>query len=949
MAFNSGGTQSGTDTSWSGLSSTTGVTVLSIGDRNLYYAPSVVITITGSLTIPDPAKETVICSRMVIANGGNYTGGTFAADGVTPLTGGQHFTAMGYTAQVADSVGTGAIESQNGGTLTLIGGSVNLAGGWRIADTATVNCYSLSVSSTKTIGALSNRIRAYGSSVLLRNCQLYDFAYDLFKMPTQAPSLKGFGAEYVFQYVGSVFGGTDAKFTASALSNTEGVYDFDNYGNGWVELFNCAKGANLNVVDTLTFNAGPDNTGPANHVVPLFQDINFTVTNLAGTTQQNARFRCVDAPVSNSPAATITTRSSLKTWDFRNPITYTGTTNSSGLVSASPCLQVWWGISNLKNLRFPSSVATFRFCAYSLKQQDFNITLGSDTAINFLAAMTAVTGLTITESAAAALTGLALVASGSTGGTLTISDTRNILDCWHFYRQWIATLANFSSNDTWDYDPALLDISGWGILISGSFTGNVKSLVSTTITGTFNTSGSQFGGTITTNKSLTLTGCIFASGTIINNSTGVGIIITVDASQLPNITTGSNVTVQSPPITFTATALTSPIFNHVRCRLSCSIGGPVSIIPSTGEVSSGGILFTTSDVNITTNKITLNGIAGKINASSIIRLFGSDLPADSTGKSLDNRAIFYPVMSSLTGNSVSLTGTIGGSAIDLIDVGSGTMYADVWTQLSNEIITTGSFVVNLLQAATAAGISLSNGDVLTLQAIHWKGNPAGDTPATASRYLEEVYVYNGASISTLKTLSLDEYHNDFCISENIDGSQVTTYALDNSIPMRPGRIRVPTATAISSNQAALYAIYLQSTEEGMKYLRGNIQILGLNLINLLGQITINSTNRAVLSGAYTERADGLSIIAPESNIVDSRWKNTVGIAVEVKIPYQLPQSVLDTLTTILTRTSIPATEVRTAQQLRDALKLAPSSSPSAEIGSIDKKIDAISKNIVSMG
>jgi hypothetical protein len=44
-----------------------------------------------------------------------------------------------------------------------------------------------------------------------------------------------------------------------------------------------------------------------------------------------------------------------------------------------------------------------------------------------------------------------------------------------------------------------------------------------------------------------LTGCTFASGTIINNSTGVSIIITVDDSQLPNITTGSNVTVYTTP------------------------------------------------------------------------------------------------------------------------------------------------------------------------------------------------------------------------------------------------------------------------------------------------------------------------------------------------------------------------------------------------------------------
>jgi hypothetical protein len=903
MTFNSSGTQSGTDTSWSGLSSTTGVTVLSIGDRNLYYAPTVVITITGTLTIADPAKETVICSRMVIANGGTYTGGTFATDGVTPLTGGQHFTAMGYTAQVADSVGTGAIESQNGSTLTLIGGGVTLSGAWRIADTATVNCYSLSVSSTKAIGALSNRIRAYGSSVLLRNCQLYDFAYDLFKMPTQTPSVKGFGAEYVFQYVGSVFGGADAKFTASALSNTDGVYDFDNYGNGWIELFNCAKGANLNVVDTLTSNAGPDNTGPANHVVPLFQDVNFTVTNLAGTVQQNARFRCVDSPVSNSPTATIATRSNLKTWDFRNPITYTGTTNSSGQVSASPCLQVWWGASNLKNLRFPSSIATFRFCAYALKQQDFNITLGSDTAINYLAAMSTVTGLTITESAAAALTGLALVASGATGGTLTISGTRVILDCWHYYRQWIATLANFGSNDTWDYDPALLDIAGWSVSISGSFSGNIKSLVSTTITGTITTSGSQFGGTITSNKSLALTGCTFASGTTINNSTGTSITITVDSAQLPNITTGANVIVQSPPTAFTASALTSPTFTNVRCRLSLVVGGPVIIDESTSGRLSGGIAFVNTDVNITTDKITLAGIAGKINANTVIRFYYATGEANGLPGGIDVRAVYYPVMSSLSGNSVSVTGTIGGAAINLTSTGSGAMYADVWTEFDNSLITSGSYTVNLNAAATAKSVTLANGDVLTLQAIHWRGNPSGQTPCIASEYLEKTFVYAGVSLSTLETLQISSLHNQFCVIQGRDGSQVTTYAMDNANPMLPGRIRVPSATAISSYDAVLLAFYLQSTEAGMRVLRGNVHILGLNSIKFVGQVTISTTNAAILTGPYTVRADKQSLIAPESNRIDMQWEGTVGVPVRVEVPIDLPQNIVDTLAAILALSS----------------------------------------------
>lgn len=156
----------------------------------------------------------------------------------------------------------------------------------------------------------------------------------------------------------------------------------------------------------------------------------------------------------------------------------------------------------------------------------------------------AVSGLTLSESAAAALTGYSLTASGANGGVLAISGAGTAENDWHFYRQWISTFANFGSNDTWSYNAGLMDIAGWSLEISGSRSGNVKSLVSTTITGTITTSGSQFGGTITSNKSLTLSGCTFAPGTTINTSAGA-ISIAVDPAQIANIAAGSNVTIFS--------------------------------------------------------------------------------------------------------------------------------------------------------------------------------------------------------------------------------------------------------------------------------------------------------------------------------------------------------------------------------------------------------------------
>jgi hypothetical protein len=748
-------TQAGSDTggnSLGGLFGLAGVTTVAHGDSNQYVMPTVILVVTGNLVIPNAAVQNFVCNRLVIANGGSLTIGSFAADGVTPATDGRGFATTIASGQTNDSIGTGALETQAGSTLTVIGGSISLSGSWNLALTAVIRFYSVAITATRAFGAASLRIRARSANVIMRNCRFYDMGYDMFYIPTEF-SVVGFGAEYLFQYVGGSAGGVDAKLTASAIRNTDGTNEFDNYGNGWVELFNCSKGANLLVVDTNSTATDRDK-----HVVPLFQDINLSVRNLANVVQEDARFRCVDAPVSNSPTATISTRGNLKTWDFRGPITYSGTTNSSGLASFSPALQVWWGRDNLKNLRFPSSTATIRICGYALKQQDFNVLLGSDSAISLNAGLSPVSGLTITESAAAALTGLALTASGSTAGTATVSGTRTLADLWHFYRQWIAAIANFGSNDTWDYDPALLDIAGWSVSISGAFTGNLKSLNATTITGTLTTSGSQFGGVITSNSSLTLAGCTFASGTTINTSAGA-IAITVDLAQIANITAGSNVTIRQTPVTLSAPNLTSAAFDRVQCRVSLVPGGPIVYNNSTGARVSGGNLFVSDDVNLSANTITIAGVNGKITTNSPIRVGRTDLPVP-----LDPRAVYYPAGSYTSGNAIPLSGTPGGATIDLIDTGTGSdRWLEVWSELAAPLITSGSLSVDLTGSASVAGVSLSNGDFIVLQAAHWKGNPQSQVPCTASEYFQQVFQYAGTNLSTLESLVSADLHNQFCV------------------------------------------------------------------------------------------------------------------------------------------------------------------------------------------
>jgi hypothetical protein len=501
-------TQSGTDTSFAGLNGLSGVTRLATGDGFLYYMPTISLVVTGSLTIADPSKDTIICNKLSISSTGNYWSGSWAADGVTPLRGGRHFQVVGGGQMAGSFGGNSSLEIATGGQFTTIGGFYEVAGGTFYQADAIIREYYTKVVATRAWGTGSARVRAFSSNVIKRFCEHYDYAYDLFVMPIEY-SVKAFSSEYVAQYVGGIAGGIHAKFTSSALSNVDGTYDFDNFGSGWIELYNCAKGANLNVV---TQNVGAS----VIHCVPLFQDINLFVTNLAGVPQENVRFRCVDAPVSNSPTTTITTSGSLKTWDFRNPQTYTGVTNASGAASLSPVLQVWHGTSNLKNLRFPSSTATIRLFGYAVRQQEVQVVLGSDTAINRAVAMVAATNLTLTEVQAGAITGITFAASGASGGTVTVTGSLTVAQIWHAWRFWKGQIANASSEDTWEFDGSTLNMAAWNLANAGSITGNLST------TGTVSNTGLILG--------------------VYTSSAGTSSIIQLTASAGSSIYSGSNST-----------------------------------------------------------------------------------------------------------------------------------------------------------------------------------------------------------------------------------------------------------------------------------------------------------------------------------------------------------------------------------------------------------------------
>jgi hypothetical protein len=461
--------------------------VQNLGTTNHYFMPAVRVQITGTLTNSNPQQQNFHCLDLFIFTG-NFISGAWASDGVTPRWDGVHFATTRTTASGADP---SAFFIQNNGQCTFIGGEVQCSGGVSFDSGTTPRSYKTRWRGTKEFGASSSRFRSYTTNAIFQDVEAYDFAFDLFRMPTVAPSIKAIGSEYVYQYVGAAFGGADAKFSASALENPDGTYDFDNFASGWVELYNCVKGANLNV-----YNQNPTTSILQKHCVPLYQDLRITAKDTTGAAIENVRFNTTDVP-NNSPTVTFITAGNLKTWDFRNALSYETTTNVSGIALSTPVLQVWyWQTSFKQNLRFPLSTATYQGRAYNYKTMNVSVVLGSNSIQDVSAGMVSLdTATTVTESVASAITGITLTPSGATGGTITISSNKSYQDIWNYYRYWISQFANKTSNDTWTCIGGTLNTQNWNIVVN----------TGVTITSSANISTLRTLGTVTLNGTAKIT------------------------------------------------------------------------------------------------------------------------------------------------------------------------------------------------------------------------------------------------------------------------------------------------------------------------------------------------------------------------------------------------------------------------------------------------------------
>jgi hypothetical protein len=456
------------------------------GTGSIYFLPDVRMQITGTLTNTNPQQQAFWCWDLITyGSTANFTSGSFASDGVTPLWDGLHFTCTRVMTNPADP---GSLNMQGGSKVTLIGGEMQIASAIGVDSTSTLKAYYTRFRNTKEWGSSSSRIRNYSATSIYRKCEFYDVAFDRFSSPAEF-SVKARGSEYLVQYVGSGNGGVNAKFVVSGVENIDGTNDIDNYGCGWMEAWNCAKGALLKVVTQ-----NPGTAYKQAFFVPLFQDVAITAKNTLGNLVANVRYSCTDVP-DNSPPSIITTFDGLKAWNFVNPLSYQTTSNASGVATAALALAAWWWKSSTNtfqtNLRFPLSTAIFEGRAYGYKTTTVAVVLGSDDLVTKDAGMVAQDTATIlSEAAALALGKFTFTPSGATSGNVTATASYNTNELWDSYEAWITQFANRTSQDTWSAIGGKLNMGAWTLTVDAGVTGTAGPTIGSVTAAAITNSGS---------------------------------------------------------------------------------------------------------------------------------------------------------------------------------------------------------------------------------------------------------------------------------------------------------------------------------------------------------------------------------------------------------------------------------------------------------------------------
>jgi hypothetical protein len=589
---------------------------------------------------------------------------------------------------------------------------------------------------------------------------------------------------------------------------------------------------------------------------------------LVGLQNITARYKRSLQSAANSPA-----------WGTPANGTIAVTSNSSGTFSPINLLDTyregtqiealqrfnWSAKARLYNYR---TAADEIFTNRVFYQGNVNLSQGYSEEVQMLLIPASV--LSLSSSAAAALSGISFSAIGTTSGTVTLTTNRTISEVFAAYRVWISTLANFDSVDSWDSDGVTLNVDAWNLTINGcTLTGNITTAGTLTfdVTGAIVSSASvmQSGATIVVASNKSFLGWTFTNTTInVSNGTAT---VTVDSTT--GITAGMGVTLETPQA-----SLTVPAFEDGTRFYAARY--------QTFLVAASGISTGANTIALGHDMETGATFAGQITPPAtlayVLLASGATLPTSSP--QLQSGNLYY--VSANSSGVVQLSESEGGTALDFSAAGTNngtgqTLIIVCTTQLINQIVSGGSGVTQALALPNNAKIEIAAQNVASGEAaattlfsrvIAWNNTTGATIADTFSLANNPDPIYNeliGATITSKRGLAVTVTTTPSTVAG-------LSFDLSGNIELDANAI---VDALIPAPDAYVWMIYQRYTQTGIRFIRNQLIALSIMEIDLTGQLRIDNTADGtrnspatplvILGNVYT--AEGAEMYAPNTGTV----------------------------------------------------------------------------------
>jgi hypothetical protein len=468
---------------------------------------------------------------------------------------------------------------------------------------------------------------------------------------------------------------------------------------------------------------------------------------------------------------------------------------------------------------------------------------------------------------------------------------------------------------------------------------------------------------------LDLRNCTFAATTTINVTSGTATVL-VPLGSAANITAGAGVTIQEPVVAYTAASLV----NGTRLYLAHQ----QSFLVASSAINTGPDTITLG--NDSNSQPPAFATGSPYTNAKIQATAGATLPT--TSPQIVDGGRYYATISSGAITLFVKESDIAGTPITISTAGtnaSGSIFTLIAeTQLTNTTISGGS--------GASVALTLANGDRVVRKAIYWASS-AGVATATPL-YIQEFLWSTTAGINdpvvVNPAIELNEVHEDIVAStsvqiggriKNASGTVVTeltaandgsTLDASNSGPYSfgleggGGRVQVNASDADGLSlwqDIYIWGVWVSSTAPGIRLINADtsVAITANNFVFANFEIDNTSSTRLNIVGGNATSADGSSLVAPGEPGTGGINPNALSLGTLLTFESGTSgltageaEDLADLAATLQTAgvfstaalVNAPSGGGLTAQQVRDALKLAPTAgSPSA--GSVDADLDTL--------